>query len=359
MRLADEVLTGATHNVINSWGRRVRQIQEAGGYEGGFVWVDTVDGDSGVVPFENGTITSKCLTFAEAIAVAGNAALNIKQFSISSDSIVTLAAALNNRVMVGHGWTLALGSRNVAGLHVIDAEISGICSGSGWEFHDSQVTNLTADAGTIHNSYIIGTMTFTEAGQYHIHNCHAGDGGTTPIIDVGVAVGNTTLLIHDWHGKLELHNLGQVGTDVVNLSGFGEIDLDANCVGGILNIQGGWTVTGAAAFITAGGTINYDDNTANIAAILADTSVDGVVLTPAERIALADVILDRDMATGADSGSSTVRTVRQALRSGRNRVTIAGGVMTVYEEDDVTPSWTGVVVTTAGDPISSIDPAGP
>lgn len=74
---------------------------------------------------------------------------------------------------------------------------------------------------------------------------------------------------------------------------------------------------------------------------------------------IADAILDRNMATGTDSGSSTVRTPRQALRALRNKVSIAAGTATVTKEDDSTSSWTAAVTTTAGNPISEIDPAGP
>ena len=91
-------------------------------------------------------------------------------------------------------------------------------------------------------------------------------------------------------------------------------------------------------------------------AILADTGTDGVVLTAAERISIADAILDRDMATGTDSGTEAIRTVRQALRSSRNKVSVAGGVLTVTKENDTTASWTAAVTTTAGDPISAVDP---
>ena len=73
---------------------------------------------------------------------------------------------------------------------------------------------------------------------------------------------------------------------------------------------------------------------------------------------IADGILDRDMSTGTDSGSATVRTIRQALRPNRNKVSISGGVLTVYKEDDSTASHTAAVTTAAGDPIDSIDPAG-
>jgi len=79
-----------------------------------------------------------------------------------------------------------------------------------------------------------------------------------------------------------------------------------------------------------------------------------------ERNAIADALLDRDMSTGTDSGSTTVRTPRQALRFLRNKWTILSGSLSVKKEDDSTESWSAVVGTTAtGTPIISLDPAGP
>lgn len=73
---------------------------------------------------------------------------------------------------------------------------------------------------------------------------------------------------------------------------------------------------------------------------------------------VADVILDRDMSTGTDSGSPTVRTMRQALRFLRNKWSISGTTLTVTKEDDTTASWTSTLAGTAGaDPITSSDPA--
>jgi hypothetical protein len=68
---------------------------------------------------------------------------------------------------------------------------------------------------------------------------------------------------------------------------------------------------------------------------------------------VADKVLLRSLASGADGG----RTVRDALRFNRNRFTIAGGTLTVYEEDDATIAWTAVITQTAGDPVSASDPA--
>lgn len=68
----------------------------------------------------------------------------------------------------------------------------------------------------------------------------------------------------------------------------------------------------------------------------------------------ADALLGRNIA----GGSSTGRTVTQALRALRNKVGIADGTMTVYAEDDTTESWTAALTTSASaEPITEIDPA--
>lgn len=76
----------------------------------------------------------------------------------------------------------------------------------------------------------------------------------------------------------------------------------------------------------------------------------------AERAALADAFLNRDMATGTDSGSTTVRTVRQALRALRNRFVVSGGTATFYKEDDSTVSHTAVLMGTPA--VTEANPAG-
>lgn len=86
----------------------------------------------------------------------------------------------------------------------------------------------------------------------------------------------------------------------------------------------------------------------------------GATLSASERDSVADAILDRDMSTGADNGSPTVRTVRQALRMMRNKVSRSGSTLTVTKEDDATASWTASLSTDASaEPITAINPAGP
>lgn len=118
--------------------------------------------------------------------------------------------------------------------------------------------------------------------------------------------------------------------------------------------------TNAATTITTSLTTTFTGNvTGSVNSLTTNNDKTGYALTTGERNSVADALLDRDMATGTDSGSTTVRTVRQALRFLRNKWTIVAGTLTAYKEDDTTSSWTGTVITTTGDPVSSIDPTGP
>jgi hypothetical protein len=117
-----------------------------------------------------------------------------------------------------------------------------------------------------------------------------------------------------------------------------------NLTGSVASVTGAvGSVTGAVGSVTA-----LADNSVTAAALAADAGAE-----------IADAVLNRDMATGTDSGSTTVRTARQALRAIRNKVSISAGTLTVTKEDDATASWTAAVTTTAGNPISAVDPAGP
>jgi hypothetical protein len=67
----------------------------------------------------------------------------------------------------------------------------------------------------------------------------------------------------------------------------------------------------------------------------------------------ADALLGRNVA----GGSSTGRLVKEALYVLRNKVAISAGTMTVYATDDTTSAFTASVTTTAGNPVTAIDPA--
>lgn len=68
---------------------------------------------------------------------------------------------------------------------------------------------------------------------------------------------------------------------------------------------------------------------------------------------IADAILDRSLAGGANGG----RTVRDSLRASRNKVAIVGTTLTVYAEDDAAVAWTAEIGTEKRDALKSVDPA--
>jgi hypothetical protein len=121
----------------------------------------------------------------------------------------------------------------------------------------------------------------------------------------------------------------------------------ASVTGAVGSVTGnvGGNVVGSVASVTAGVTVTTNNDKT------------GYALTAGERTSVADALLDRDMSTGTDSGSPTVRTVRQALRFLRNKWSIAAGTLTVTKEDDSTASWTAAVTTNGTTPVDSVDPA--
>lgn len=73
---------------------------------------------------------------------------------------------------------------------------------------------------------------------------------------------------------------------------------------------------------------------------------------------IADGILDRNMATGTDSSSNTVRTLRSAVRKIRNKYSISGTTGTATKEDDVTTAYTEqLTLDPSASPITGWDPS--
>lgn len=111
-----------------------------------------------------------------------------------------------------------------------------------------------------------------------------------------------------------------------------------------------------------------DTNSTQLAAIKAKTNTipaspaavgSAMTLTAGERDAVADALLDRDMAAGVDTGSPTKRTPRDAWRFMRNKWLNIAGVLNVYKENDTDVAWTSVLsVNASADPITGSDPAG-
>lgn len=321
------------------------------GYANGSFWINTVSGTAGLVPYFNYTADNPGNSLTGAQTLSATVPLTV--YTASNNSSFTLSAAFENSILNGSGYALALGGQSISGSQIIGASISGIATGvSNVIFARCIINNATLPICDISDSKVEGTITLGMAGEYHLHNSHCGNINGVAI-DFGVAVGNNQILVHGWQGDVEFRNMGQLGTDIVHLAGDGEFTINANCIGGEIHYQGNWKIidnSGGAVMVMA------DDITSDLNLIQAAVLTNGVVLTAAERNATADALLNRDMSLGTDSGSSILRTPRQALRALRNKTFIAGSALTVTKEDDTTASWTATVTTSPSDPISSVDP---
>ena len=78
-------------------------------------------------------------------------------------------------------------------------------------------------------------------------------------------------------------------------------------------------------------------------------------LTAGERTSIADALLVRPLGSGASALNA--RTVENALRTIRNKWDISAGTLNVYREDDATVAYSASVTTTAGNPVTTVDPA--
>lgn len=248
----DRVLTGGTHNVTNSSGRRLRILQESGGVYGGQIYVDTVNGTAGTTNFENGTSDNAVLTIADAKTLSGS--IGIPDFHIINGSSITLAESTVNESYFGDNWTLVLNNQACGGAHFLGADVSGIATGTGTGFEGGEIGTITI-GDDAHFTFLglSGTITLP-VGSVTFYGCHH-DGATAPILDFGAAVGSTTVHMHQYAGGLELQNFGDNGTDIIHLDGNGKLTINVNSSGGTVNLRGNWEIEDN----DGNATINYDD----------------------------------------------------------------------------------------------------
>ena len=234
-------------------------VSETVGYALGRIWVNTVNGISGTESYVNGVADNPVATLAEAKIIADQ--LGIRDFNISSDSTLTLAANLNNYNVYGIGYTL-----NTAGFDCGDTHF----------FHASPVNGVVV-AASGHVDIVDSIIAVQTVNELHYTNCSFtasvtlgsvnGDikvinsrsviaGASTPIFDFGTAAGiGHNMTIANWQNGIEVRNYNNSGTDRFSLSGTGQLVVAATC-SGTMNIRGQWKITD-----NSGGNVTfvYDD----------------------------------------------------------------------------------------------------
>ena len=170
----DELLTGATHNIATSSGRRVRHLDELGVYPDHHVWVDTVNGAVGTTDYENGTIDNPVKSIANARTIA--VSVGLTGFHILDGSSITLASTFDAYEFTGCGWSVALGGQSIEGTTFTGATVTGVGTATVTRplFYDCLFGAATIPPAIIDNSGIgegDGLFTGGSDGQYVFHEC--------------------------------------------------------------------------------------------------------------------------------------------------------------------------------------------
>ena len=291
----DEILTGATHNIPTSAGRRLRQVVDVGVYEGGQVWIDTVNGSAGTADYEDGTVDNPSDNIADATTIANS--VGITRFKIAPNSSFTLASTYTGFNFSGDGrWVLGLGGQQLNNSTIIHATVSGICTTTNnVYFENCEIGTVTLPSCTVKSSSITSTITLADAGDYVFDQCYSAVAGTgSPVVNFGLLIGNTNLNMRHYSGGIEVQNMGQAGTDNMSLEGEGQLIINANCTGGTIVVRGNFKITD-----NSGGSVTVvrDDDSSNIISVktITDALPDSGALTSiatAAALTTVDTVVD-------------------------------------------------------------------
>ncbi len=300
-----------------------------------------LSGSVGSVTGAVGSVTGAVGSVAAGgIAAASFAAGAINAAAIATDAIDAdaLAADAVTEIQSGLSTLNAAGVRSAVGLASanLDTQLGAIAG-----FVDTEVASILAAVDTEVAAIKAKTdqFVFTIANQVDANALSGGSGLDAAGVRaaVGLASANLDTQLDALPTNAELATALGTADDAV-LAAVATLQTTADAI------------PTNAELATALGTAD-DAVLAAIAALPQDKT--GYSLSTAGNAAVADKLLGRNLAGGSDG----TRTVQDALRSLRNKTSIAAGTLTVTAEDDTTPAWTAVVTTSPGDPLTSIDPA--
>lgn len=233
-------------------------VNQSVGYDGGAIWVDTNASNTNTVIYVDGTADNPVSTWAAALNL--NTQLGLNKFRVKNGSTISLSAASDNYTVEGNNWAQGLNGQSVSGAKIEGATVSGNDDGSNavpTRYLDCIMGNNTLGLHRLIESGLGGDIVLAQAGTYDWIRCDSRVAGTaTPSVDFGAVVGDVNLNMRNYSGGIEIKNMGQAGTDNLSLEGRGQLVINANSVGGTIALRGNFgPITGAAAFIAAGGAI--------------------------------------------------------------------------------------------------------
>ena len=322
----DEVLTGATHNVASSAGRRLRSLQDNGVYALAAVWVDeTAGSSSGTTSYEDATVTNRADDFDNAVTVA--AAVGLDRIHIQQGNSITLTATLNGYQIIGDAYTLALGGQDIgSSIFQKFGVVTGIGTGTTPIFDTGLIGTVTLPPCVLFDAGFAGTFTAGSAGDFAIINCHSQiAGASAPTFDFSGTGSTTTASFRRWSGGMNL-------------------TVDSDCTISVDAVSGGTvTISGTGGTVHVRGMVAVTDSSGGSVTIVKTQAIS----TPAINAEVLDVLnVDTysEPATGAPTATPTIRQMAHYLyKAWRNKFEQTEDTYTLYADDGSTADQAATV----------------
>ncbi len=346
----DRLLTGGTHNIADSAGRRIRDLQEFGTYTGGAVWMDTVNGSGGTTDFESGTDFNALNTIADVNTILTSIGLVRVQVAPGSD--FDLAAAQLGQLFLGVGWALGLGNQNINNTYIVGANaangVSGIATAANMMgFHDCIIGTASLQKVRATSCSFKDVVTQTLAGDYSYINCQSGVPGAGAPTFTKTAGQAITMELRRWSGSVIISGL-EAG-DVITVGGPDLGTITLNGADAQVEIRGNYkslvdNLTGAPTVndVAVAGPIRGTDNAA-LASVCTEPRLAELDAANIPADAQAAAALMTTQLTEAYAADGVAPTPAQALFLIQQMLTdfgITGTTLTVREIDGVTVAAT-------------------
>lgn len=233
-----------------------------GGYDGGCVYVDVVNGAAGTVVGVNGTTTNKVSVLADARTLADSEGL--RKFILSGGGAFSLDQSYTDWIFDHvNGALITLNSKDISGTVFLRTGITGIGTATVRSvFELCAIVGVTTDVCNFLQCGFSGTTTLSAEDQYLAWDCFE-FASTMPIIDMaGDGITPTVLELINYSGRVEIQNM--TSTDLLVLTGQAHVTFNANCSGGAATLAGDIEITDSSGNVTI--------TEAKISDILVDTA---------------------------------------------------------------------------------------
>ncbi|MCP5019816.1 MAG: hypothetical protein GY938_31700, partial [Ketobacter sp.] len=244
VRVYSTALTGSSFDVDQVFVSK-SVVNQSVGYSNGSIWVNTNLSNTNTENYIDGTADNPVSTWAAAKTL--NTQLGLNRFNIAAGSSITLDTSCTNCYFQGQAYNLALGGQDIDGAYFFGANVTGIgTAGSANHpvFEDCPIGTVSLPPSIMRRCFLSGTITNTVAGDWFINHCMSRVAGSgSPTFDFGTSIGNTNLNMRLYSGGIQLESMGDTGTDLASIEGFGNI-IEGTCAGGSVTVRGMFTTSG-------------------------------------------------------------------------------------------------------------------